>query len=258
MIDMNAPTRGIPARALLAVLSSGIAVAACGRIPGQFEIVNDQVPMGGGCSIMVDETIYQGQGTLDLRIVRQQAESAYFFFPLIKNNLASSGSGADVNQIFLSSFAVDISPLAGVPSATAALLSSLNNPGSPDYALLHYKTPWSGSVGSGGKISAFVPAFPVDLAARILATQEIGLSPSMWVNLTIRAFGSTTTQDVESDPFNFPVALCAGCLVANVQPCPYTSAPANLGNPCNPAQDEFVDCCLSGTDLICPPSVSAQ
>ena len=40
--------------------------------------------------------------------------------------------------------------------------------------------------------------------------------------------------------------------------CPYGAAPANLGNPCNPAQDTPVDCCSSGTGLICPPTVVQQ
>jgi hypothetical protein len=257
MIAMNAPSRGIPALALLAVVTSGI--ASCGRVPGQFEIVNDQVPMSGSCVIGVDETVYQGQGTLDLTLVRQGAESAYFVFPLLKNNLEASGSGADTNQIFLSSFAVDLSPLGQLPPATATLFAAANDPSSPDYPLFHYQTPWSGSVQSGGsKISAIVASFPVALAAKILATQEIGPSPSLWVNVKLRAFGSTSTQDLESDPFNFPVSVCAGCLVANVLPCPYTVAPTFLGNPCNPAQDDPIDCCQSGSDLVCPPPVVSQ
>ena len=257
MIAMQAPSPGIATRALLFVTLFGTTLGACGRIPGQFEIVNNQVPSAGTCSIPVDETVYAGQGRLDLSLVRASSESAYYVFPLLKNNLAASTSGPDVNQIFLSSFAVDIRPLGQAPPATQALFDAANNPGSADYALLHYQTPWSGSVASGGgKISSWVAAFPVDLAARIQATQEIGLSPSLWVNLRVRAFGSTTVQDIESDPFDYPVAVCSGCLVANLQPCPYTSPPANPGNPCNVAQDYPVDCCLSGSELICPPQVA--
>jgi hypothetical protein len=163
-----------------------------------------------------------------------------------------------VNQIFLSSFAVDIKPLGPAPAQTQVLFDKLNSdPSSADYALLHYQTPWSGSVGSGGsKISAFVAAFPTELAHRIGATGEVGLAPSLWVNLRVRAFGSTTTQTLESDPFDYPVSVCSGCLVANLSPCPYSSAPANPGNPCNVAQDYPVDCCLSGSNLICPAVVA--
>ena len=253
MIAMNAPSRSL----LLLALSSVVAAAACGRVPGQFEIVNDQVPLtaGGGCAIPTDDGVYSGQGTMDLQLVKPGAEAGFLFFPLLKNNLPPSGSGPDVNQIFLSSFAVDIS-VASAPPQTAALFAALESGSSADRALLHFKTLWSGSIGSGGKVSAFVPAFPVELAQRVNALQEVGVSPSLWVNLKVRAFGSTTTQNIESDPFNYPLAVCAGCLIANVQPCPYTVAPRNTGNPCNIAQDYPVDCCLSGSDLVCPPVVS--
>jgi hypothetical protein len=254
MIAMHASTSFVRPFFLLA--AAGLAVA-CGRIPGQFEILNDQVPTAT-CTIPTEETVYSGQGVLDLSLVRGGQESAYFFFPLLKNNLAGSTDGTDTNKIFLSSFAVDISVLSGAPTNTQALFNMLNaNAGDPSYALLHYRTPWSGSVDSGGGLlSAAVPAFPVDLAAQILKLQEIGVAPSLFVNLRVRAFGSTTSRGIESDPFDYPIAICDGCLVANTQPCPYSSMPANPGNPCNPAQDNPVDCCLSGDTMICPPVVA--
>jgi hypothetical protein len=254
MIAMNASSRSLPLRFVVWCV---VSLAACGRVPGQFEIVNDQVPKtdNGGCSIPTDETVYQGQGKLDLSLVKPGAEAAFFFFPLLKNNLPPSTNGPDVNQIFLSSFAVDIS-VASAPPQTTALFEMLESGSEADRALLHFKTLWSGSVTSGGKVSAAVPAFPVALAEHLGSLGELGVSPSLWVNLRVRAFGSTTSQSMESDPFVFPVAVCSGCLVANLAPCPYTSAPTNTGNPCNVAQDYPVDCCISGSDLVCPPVVS--
>jgi hypothetical protein len=232
-----------------------LSAAGCGRVPGQFEIVNDQVPQEG-CLIGVDETVYRGSGELDLSLVSDGASTAYKVFPLIKNNLPASAAGVDVNQIVLTSFAVDISPLGTVPSATAALLAALEGDAA-GHALLHYQQPWSGSIASGGgKISASVPAFPVALAAQIRGTGDVGASPSLTMNLRVRVFGHTTSQDIESDPFDFPVALCAGCLVANVRACPYAAAPANAGNQCNIAQDTPVDCCTNNGNLVCPAVVS--
>ena len=80
----------------------------------------------------------------------------------------------------------------------------------------------------------------------------------MLVNVRIRVFGSTNTQDLESDPFDFPLYVCSGCLIANVLACPFTAAAANKGNECNVAQDNFVDCCSLNGQLFCPPLVSAQ
>jgi hypothetical protein len=107
-------------------------------------------------------------------------------------------------------------------------------------------------------ISAVVNAVPIELANRLRGTKEIGISPSLALNLRVRAFGSTTTKDIESDPFDFPIYVCDGCLVANLQPCPYTVPPTNRGNACNVAQDSPVDCCIAGNDLLCPPSVVTQ
>jgi hypothetical protein len=240
---------------LLPLLSLACGFVACGRVPGQFEIVNNQVP-AANCSVPVNDSIYQGQGTLDAKLVRSAAGSAYFVFPLLRNNLSgASGGEVDANKIVLTSFAVDISVLSGPPEVTS-LVSMLNADPSLS-ALLHYKTPWSGSLSSGGgELSAIVAAFPTELAGRMLGTQGLSAQPSTFVNLRIRSFGHTTTRDIESDPFDYPVAVCDGCLIANTGACPFATMPANTGNPCNVAQDYPVDCCTAGNDLICPAVVS--
>ena len=93
--------------------------AGCGRVPGQFEILNNQVPQSsaGSCTVPVNATVYQGEGTLDLSIVRGDFQSAYFVFPLIENNLPSSSSNSsiDPNEIQLSGFQVDIAPIGVMP-----------------------------------------------------------------------------------------------------------------------------------------------
>lgn len=245
------------------ILTAG-AITACGRVPGQFEIVQNQAPQPG-CLIDTSETTYSGDGTLDLSLVRGGAQAAYFAFPLVRNNLpASGGGGADSNQIQMDSFAVDIteSKFGSLPPNVKALFDTLNGSAhnSADYALLHYSVPWTVSIGSGGgKAATIVDAFPVDLALRVAATGDIGVSrSSMIVNAHIRAFGKTDTQDMESDPLDFPIYVCSGCLVANVLTCPYPGEPRNTGNPCNVSQDSFVDCCSLNGELVCPPIVSGQ
>jgi len=245
-----------------AVLLVACGLVACGRIPGQFEIVQNQQP-GAGCAIDTSETLYRGDGTLDLQLVQSGARSAYLIFPLVRNNLpGSEDDGPDSNQIQIHSFAVDIgpSPQGSLPPNVAMLFQTLNNAArdSADRALLHYSVPWAATIGSGGGTAAtLVDAFPVALAARVAATGDVGAArASMIVNARIRAFGSTDTQDLESDPLDFPIYVCAGCLVANVSSCPFTTEPANSGNPCNVSQDNHVDCCSLNGELICPPIVS--
>jgi hypothetical protein len=259
--DAPVPSSSAAASSLLLL---AVGLAACGRIPGQFEILQNQVPQPGCVIPATEGNVYRGDGTLDLALVQPGATSAYYVFPLVKNNLpGSTGDGPDANEIDVKSFAVDISPYqqGTVPPAVQALFNNLNSsPGSNDHALLHYSLPWAVTIGSGGSVAAtIVGAFPVDLAIRVLATGEVGVSPtSMLVNLRIRVFGTTNTQTVESDPFDYPLYVCAGCLIANVAPCPFTSSPGNTGNECNIAQDSYVDCCSLNDELICPPLVSGQ
>ena len=232
-----------------------LVLAACGRVPGQFQILNDQVPVadtGGGCTVPVNATLYEGNGRLDLAVVRSDADSAYLFFPLIENNLPSSDNGAqDPNQIQLSGFNIDITPLSGTTQATNTVLAG--NPSA------HFQTAWSGGVKSGGgQINAIVEAFPVALATQLFNEGGVSSNPTATLNLRIQALGTTTTgTQMQSDPFNFPLEVCVGCLVAHVQACPYATAPANPGNACNPAQDAPVDCCTQAGLLICPPTVAA-
>jgi hypothetical protein len=241
----------------LVAVTLPVALSACGRVPGQFEILNDQVPIisGGGCSVPVTPTVYQGEGVLDVSIVRGDFLSAYFFFPLIENNLpksANSSNGIDPNQIQLSGFQVDIMALnatGGVPSTLAQNAS-----------YTHFQVPWSGGISSGGgQLSASVAAFPVPLAEALAQNGGLGRDPSQTVDLVVSALGTTNVgTHMTSDPFHFPLHLCSGCLVANVAPCPFASPPLNPGNGCNPAQDVPVDCCTENGTLQCPPTVAAQ
>ena len=260
MITHEPPARA--AHAVFVLVVCGF--AACGRVPGQFEIVQNQQPQPG-CTVDTSATLYRGDGTLDLQLVQAGARAAYLVFPLVRNNLSgSSGGGPDTNQIQMDSFAVDIGPskFGALPPNVATLFGTLEHAAhnSADYALLHYSVPWSATLGSnGGTAATLVAAFPVDLARRVAATGDVGASrTSMVVNAHIRAFGKTDTQDLESDPFDFPIYVCSGCLVGNVLTCPYMSDPANTGNPCNVAQDNRVDCCSLNGSLVCPAIVSGQ
>ncbi|HMF39115.1 MAG TPA: hypothetical protein VKQ32_00410 [Polyangia bacterium] len=237
-------------------------VAACGRIPGQFEVIQNQVPMGG-CTIDTNRMLYRGEGHLDLSLVSPSASTAYLMFPLVINNLSASSSGsADPNEIAVNSFAVDIgtSKQSYLPPKVQDLFKTLNqDPNAPDYALLHYSLPWAATISSGGGvIAAGVDAFPVELAQRVLATGDVtNSSTSMLVNIRVRIFGNTKSQSMESDPFDYPVYVCNGCLVASDLACPVSGAPALTGNACNIAQDDRVDCCSLNGNLICPAIASA-
>jgi hypothetical protein len=247
--------------------AAAIVLAGCSLPPGQFIIVQDQVPIAGCVIPTTLGSIYRGTGTMDVRIVSDTAEAGYDLFPLLENNLSPpSGGTADPSRIALSGYNVDVSlPAAdGIPPAITDLFNGLavSGPdGGPD-PLIRFSTPTSGSVASGGgTTSSGLVVIPGALARLIRSKNALQSTPYFYLTATVRALGKTLTADVQSDAFHFPIRVCDGCLIANagsIPSCPVATAPANTGNECNPAQDGVVDCCLLSGELVCPSVVSSQ
>jgi len=228
---------------------------ACGQPPNQFFIVQNQVEEAG-CVITTAQSPYRSRGHMDVRLIQKNAIFGYLAFPLVKNDLPQeSGSAAQQNRIALSSFVVDIEAIGPPPARIADLMANLEA-SSPE--LLHFRQPTSGSVSPGGGLTATsLTAIGADLARRIRETGELKSVPYLQLGARIKAVGRRGTGEIESDAFLFPIDVCDGCLVAQVAGCPFTTAPINMGNACNVAQDGFVDCCTMGDSLICPPPVAA-
>jgi hypothetical protein len=235
----------------LSLMGAALAWAGCDLPPHQFFIVQDQVP-AEGCVIGTETTLYRGQGVLDVRLVASGASEAYAVFPLVRNDLPAPAAGeASTNSIELQGFDVDIVPIGTLPAATDALLKSLAGDD-----LIHFRTPWSGVLEPGGGLRAGrVAAIHAELARRIRDTGDLRAKGSfLQLGAHIRVAGNRSGS-VESDPFLFPIRVCDGCLIGRLESCPFATAPANPGNACNVAQDDVVDCCLTGDALTCPGSV---
>jgi hypothetical protein len=243
------------ARALTIFLTA-TAGACSGGLSDQFFIVQNQVPetSGNGCLIPADKgATYRGSGIMDVGLVGERALDGYVLFPLLQNDLPARGqAGAtEPNRLVLQEFRVRLEPGPGAPQDLVGLFAS---PSLAPY--LSYSVPWSGSVEpGGGNTSASVTVVPAEVARQI-ASSGI-LDQLLEVPLTARgtAVGSTLSDTIESKEFEYPIAACAYCLVANLAFCPFK--PVNTGNACNISQDVGVDCCLDGKSLICP-SVAPQ
>jgi hypothetical protein len=238
-----------------AILGAALFLGSCGTPPGQFIIIQDQVPQNG-CVVPADlSAIYRDSGDLDLSLVNNSAETGYLFFPLMQNNAPAATSGIDANRIALSEFQVDLSVADDAPP----LIVSLFRNGTVAN-LTKFSVPTSGSVASGGgNTSGSVNAVPAELARRMLGQNAL-VAPGdfFYLTATVRAQGKTLTKTVTSDAFNFPIRVCNGCLATDLGICPLAQAGTNSGNACNVAQDETVDCCELGTSLVCPPVVGAK
>jgi hypothetical protein len=226
-------------------------LVGCGRVQGQFIVLQNQVPQTG-CSVPAEPSSqYRPDGVLDVSIVNNKATAGYLVFPLLENDLPGSPKGqVDGNRIALSNWVVSV----GVnPNYTPpGIVSAFNQ----DASLTSYTLPTSGSVASGGGHTAsVVDVFPPELVGEVSNAMANG-GGSFTAYATIHAIGNTINGSIQSDDFVFPISVCSGCLIGNQSMCPFRSPPANLGNPCNPAQDDIVDCCTVSANLFCPPSVS--
>lgn len=240
---------------LLAFTAAAVLMGACGRVPGQFIVLHNQVPATGTtCTIPGDlGTNYNPEGVLDVSLVNEGARSGYLLFPLLENDLPAPTNGqlVDGNRIALQGFNVHIE-LAAASDLAAAVFAE--NP-----RLIDYFVATSGTVASGGgRTAAIVNAFPADLALALRDRLAVPEGSFLEVTTRVEARGERLTGNIQSDSFSFPLRLCEGCLIASVQNCPVRAMPTNLGNPCNIAQDVSVDCCVGGGGLVCPSVVSAQ
>jgi hypothetical protein len=240
-----------------AVLGAALFLGSCGTPPGQFIIIQDQVP-DNGCVVSADlGAVYRDSGDLDVSLVNNEGDTGYLFFPLMQNNApAATGGGIDPNRIALSEFQVDLSVAADAPSA---IVSLFQQPPRPE--LIKFSVPTSGSVSSGGgNTSGTVNAVPADLARAIRSTKNVLVAPGdfFYLTATVRVQGKTLTNTVTSDAFHYPIRVCNGCLAHDLGICPLAQAGSNSGDPCNIAQDQPVDCCELGSALVCPPVVSAK
>ena len=71
-------------------------------------------------------------------------------------------------------------------------------------------------------------------------------------------YGDLAGDEVVSQEFQFPVTICSNCITVNLGTCPLPATTSiRAGNACNVFQDGIVDCCDTGSGLLCP-GIKAQ
>jgi hypothetical protein len=230
-------------------LAAGPFVVGCGQDEGQFVILQNQVPQAG-CVIPGElSKSYRGAGVLDVGLVRDGASAGYLLFPLLQNNYPKRSTGADPNRLRLKGAHVSVRAV-DVPDAVTAMLDQLAA-SADGQRFLDYDEPWSGTVDSGGgTLPMGLDAFPAELARRIRALGVLQKQTRLRFMLGVRAIADGPDGTLKSDEFDYPLDLCEGCLVTSAPACP--AMPTAMGNACNVAQDDAVDCCVAGTALACP------
>ncbi|MDX2020510.1 MAG: hypothetical protein SF187_09730 [Deltaproteobacteria bacterium] len=231
-------------------------------VNGAFIIVQNQVPelVSGACAVpsKASETRQiAGTGAYDVDLDKPYP---YFLYPLLRNDLpvAATEGTIEVNRIEYTGVEVKIEPPAGV-----AFPSTADCPTEFKFAE-RASIPPTGEVGSA--VQVFLPCH----SATLLKMFNSGALPKDFATyvrfkVTIRAIGKHGNGTLKSDPFEYIVRVCKGCLQTGYSPmfapfeypgvpaCTALAANPYQGNPCNPAQDGQILCCKKADDkLDCP------
>lgn len=205
---------------------------------GSMIIVQNQVP-GADCVIPSDQnSAFYGSGRIDTN-----AGAGYLFTPLVQSLVLARGDeprviamrGADVEISFPSGF-----------------FSADEEADLRDDRLTRFSQAFSGSVFPEAQSSFGFVVVPSGLLTRLGGV--LGAGDLVQVSVEVVVFGDLDGANVESDPFIYPVDVCNGCMTIDNGDCAGLDADfeGSPGGECNALQDVAVDCCTSGSALVCP------
>jgi hypothetical protein len=241
-------------------------VSGCVDYGSSLTIVQNQLPTTEGaesraCVIpSMASALRNALGTFDVALDKSYP---YYMYPLVSNGLPTLSGTVDPNIININKFSVKIEapPTVTVPW-TPACPAEFDFP-SP--------LPLHPLEQAAAIVEAIRPCH-YDLLHQLMAEGKLPSSFSERVifRLIIRAKGRHGSTEIKSDPFEFPVRVCYGCLQTGYNTAAYADfnfpkvpscnrlAETNPfpGNPCNPAQDfgPLLCCALDaeGKQLECP------
>ena len=180
------------ARIFVSVL--GLApIVGCGDEPGQFVIVQNQVP-DQGCTVPGSRgDVYRGEGRLDVALVGDDAPVAYRLYPLLQNNLRKLDRPSEPNRLLLTSFTVEVEVDPAAPKAVIDVVAKA------DERLRSYEEPWSGTLDPGGSTlsagvtSPLTGASASDGAFSSVTTGSVVYCFRMWATLVLPCGPATPT-----------------------------------------------------------------
>ncbi len=235
------------------VLAVGMGCVEAGSGSG-LVIVQNQVPastMGGGCVVPVARTeLVRLRGVLDVGL---DGDYPYLLFPLVKSQMPSFATGGpDQNRVVVERFEVKIEP----PPTITQVAWTPDCPPRFDYPTPIFLDP-------GDEASANVPVVRSCHSGLLRTLFQAGtLNPaapdSTLFRTIVRARGRHGSNEIVSEPFDFPIHVCFGCLqegFPNYPLCSQVVTNPFPGNACNPAQDANIQCCANdamATDIVCP------
>lgn len=225
-------------------------------------IVQAQAPVikDNACEIPAERTNNRiGSGVFDVALDKHYP---YELYPLIKNNLPDLTEGLNPNRVTVTAYQVRIEPPPTINVAWRA-----DCPAQFDH-------PTTVDLNSGDEksdIAEVMRPCHSKLLRELFATGKLStdLSEQIRFRVIVKAKGRHGGTTITSDPFEFPIRVCYGCLQVGypdpafvdfsfptVVSCNQLSQNPYVGNVCNPAQDFGpILCCARDakeTDIECP------
>lgn len=227
----------------LAIALTLSASLGCEENSASLVILQNQVP-GEGCTVESSETAdYRPQGKLDVLWYSQVGQPAgYYMFPLVQNNLISTENTetgtVEENCITIKETRVDLD-LGGLGEYVESNFTK-------------YAVPTAVTICPGEMRAVSVMVIPPQVVAVIAG--QIPENGMEYVSAKIRMVGKRGSTTIKSNSMTYPIFLCNGCLIKNLGNCDTAVIPEDPapGNPCNPAQDDPMECCVQGVDWVCP------
>jgi hypothetical protein len=238
-----------------------VAVVGCADTGGQTLIVLNITAPDDECVIDpgAGGAAFIPAGRIDATgVVELGSQVGYLATPAIEN-IADGQMGAQASNrtVILQGARVDL--VIGTHADGTELLSAGELEALTNINALRFTAPFSGAIEpDGGRVGVAFELVPPAVVAAIsgkLAVGEVAL-----VTGSFSVFGRTVGgSSVESDPFDFPVTVCNGCLFTHLGNClglPDDEYPA--GGACNLFQDAAGTCCTSSAGFeVCPARTEA-
>ncbi len=228
---------------LLAVLGL-LAPSGCVENRASVTVRQMLVP-NSSCVATPDSDTFLSMGTLDVGLIDDPAYTTqYFVFPQVENNMISTleSEGIEMNMIEIieARVTLDFGALGGALDADTT----------------RFRYPAFVTLPAGEKAAIQVIAIPT-ATARVLASQLPNVGDTAIVRVRLKFLYQHGEYEHETHEVEFPIQICRYCLVtppseAVLCDSGLITESARQGNGCNIVQDLPVDCCLAGSQYICP------
>ncbi|MBX3161912.1 MAG: hypothetical protein KF773_38480 [Deltaproteobacteria bacterium] len=212
-----------------------------------FVIQNNLAVQGDTCDFtatLTSPSLPRGQLFLDSPI-------PYVLTPLLVSRVTAAEGRESLRTIQVQGARIDleIGPIESIDAAGAVTIDDTVDTLQFESLFATALTP------NGGTAFGTFDIVPLSALELIRARATAGARVHAQAVATMRAFGDFYGQEIQSEPFRYPVTVCSDCVARPINTCNRITPTTMVrpGNPCNPFQDGIVDCCMSETlGLVCP------